>query len=227
MVYACFVYTRKQLFFLFLFFHFSFSYTWKGENYELISGDIALDATVMSEYGESDYGESQLVSLTVRVERDTVGFGSDNRIIATVTNTQLFFIAEDVHLTVPNELHLITNETYHLFLAPDETKKVSWVVHVPELSSQYKYTFPASVFTMRQKPVLLQFAAMRDGSRYTIQEEKTENKKTEKTAAEPTIPLHIVNVTNITVPLLVADGEQFTVSFVLQKEAAFPLNVTV
>ncbi|MBI4440902.1 transglutaminase domain-containing protein [Candidatus Woesearchaeota archaeon] len=194
----------------------SFSYAWKGDGYDLTSGDISIDAHVLNQ-GNPAYP----VLLDANVEHSITGLGSDNHIIIMLNNTLPYFIAEDVTIAAPPEVFFSPNETRHVLLAPRELRTLFWKFHVPSLPPQYKYTFPVMVYTARNQSVSLLVGARAGEEVFSVNEESNVSE------VELVIPPPQMTLSNVTAPKMVVGNGPFSVSFVLEKHVPFPLNVTV
>ncbi|MFT4312232.1 MAG: transglutaminase-like domain-containing protein [Candidatus Woesearchaeota archaeon] len=135
--------------------HMQISESYEGDQtavqfqYRSLDSQVSLDISPL-EFQTRVLNQSDDVSLSliaeIDVARESVGFGSYQRILATITNTQNHYIAAFIDLSTPEAVE--GEKKQFVILEPHQTIKRSFLVTTPmNLDSQYIYTFPVALYT--------------------------------------------------------------------------------
>lgn len=117
-------------------------FTWLGRDVVGVAKPIIIDAQLIDYKGV----QRDKIALDLDVYDHSIGFGSANLIQVHVTNLLDSYISPTVILTPVNTIEYVEDSTQTLFLAPFETKTVSWVVEAPQnLDEHFVYTIPVEV----------------------------------------------------------------------------------
>jgi hypothetical protein len=131
----------------------SIRYEYVGNDILLNPGKISMDVNVLS-FGDN---ARETYDFNIVVSDGSVGFGSYDALIITLTNKMPYYQVADLYLSETEHLRIIEEskeqvlgKTIHrkeVFLKPNEQKKVYWLVQIdPSLSRKYVYTLPVSVY---------------------------------------------------------------------------------
>ncbi len=94
------------------------------------------------------------ISIESAILGKEIDFGSYNIVKATLHNTQDFYAATTLQLSVPTEIEVLGRNTVTKLLRPQETAEVSWAVRVNEkLNTEFRYTFPIIIASERNTTV--------------------------------------------------------------------------
>ncbi|MBN1543945.1 transglutaminase domain-containing protein [Candidatus Woesearchaeota archaeon] len=121
-------------------------YEWLGRDVNVIANPVRVSADLVKQEGVV----ADNILLGVDVLQKSVGIGSYNVIEAAVTNRRNSYVSAYLFLSRIAELEVEGNNYRSVMLAPMETGRFYWLVHVIEsLDSHYTYTFPVTVVDMR------------------------------------------------------------------------------
>lgn len=119
-------------------------FTWRGRNIDLDVGDFDTKVQVL-EFGPEI---EQQIAIEVRFEKDAVGFGSHNLVVARIRNLRDYYQSLDMRLSKTTKLDILDDLKQHILLKPKEAKTIFWRVKVKDdLEKNFIYTFPMSVYT--------------------------------------------------------------------------------
>lgn len=119
----------------------SLDYAWRGDA-ELSANPLEI-AVAVHVVGAARESPIRLALVPVQEE---VGFGSANRLVATVENLQEFTIAVPLTISRTTQLAVSSKPTQFALLPPKAVQQISWLVQVPaDLERGYSYTYPVSV----------------------------------------------------------------------------------
>ncbi len=105
---------------------------------------------------------------TLGVQKSTVGFGSYNLVIADIRNARASYVVEKVTLAKTEGLTFFDPLQKIIFLAPNEEKKLYWLVRVNDtLSKNYVYTFPISAILSKGTELTSSFRVEKNQEEYS------------------------------------------------------------
>ena len=155
-------------------------YKWSGRNIDLITGNLNIDASLVSTIKNPD----KFISLKTTTLQDKVGLGSYNIIKVQVKNLKDSYISTTLSLAkVPGMIN--KNNQRSIWLKPLESKEMYWLVQVsPNLDTNFVYTFPSMVYSLRNTSSSTSFKASEKESLFSkeqlsqyLSEKKKESKK--------------------------------------------------
>lgn len=122
-------------------------YTWLGRGVDVTSGKIKIDSEVISE-NDMDYDD---FSINIDFMKKNIGFNSYNVVEAVVKNNRNYYVSTSLALARTDGTQIITNERQDILLLPNEQKTIYWIIKINDLSRQYIYTFPMSVYSFDEQ----------------------------------------------------------------------------
>lgn len=140
------------------------SYEARGFDVQVHPSSLSTDTRVVSSSGEvssSLFGE-------LSVAHESVGFGSYNRIDATLTNPNNYYVSVDAYLARTTRLEA-DRQSQPVLLAPGQDEVVSWFVKVDgDLQDDFLYRFPVSVFIGSSDVLSTEFVSSRTDRKYSL-----------------------------------------------------------
>jgi len=131
-------------------------YQWLGKDADLDTKKLDIKTELVSKTG--NYRPP--LSLKPEVLRKSVSFGSYNLLEVSVENPNDFYYATELSLATPKEVMLIGHEMKSVLLAPNEKKKIFWILKTDNgLNKKYSYTFPLQLTTTNNITFETSFAA--------------------------------------------------------------------
>ncbi|MFH1401245.1 MAG: transglutaminase domain-containing protein, partial [Nanoarchaeota archaeon] len=138
----------------------SVNYVGNGRDMELRTHPMEFDVVV------KDKGAAvpPLVKVSLALEHDTVSIGSYNLLKATVENPWDFYLTADLMLSNTQDIELVDGDyRTSLLLAPKSKRTLLWIIRVsPDLSRDYRYTFPMELRDIRGATAKASFQADRN-----------------------------------------------------------------
>ncbi len=142
----------------------SISYITKGNNMEIIPGEMDFDVKVINK----GFKLNKLLEFDIDLLSSEINFGSYNLITLSVKNPNGYYVAARVSLANVNEIELLDDNTKPLILAPGEETRIYWALRVsPGLREGYVYTFPISITGSRGEKSETSFIASEFGKTYS------------------------------------------------------------
>lgn len=121
-------------------------FEWKASGIDVEPDKLEITAKLVDKYGKADIP----YSLSVNPYYSDVGFGSYNLIEVEIRNLADYYIAETLQLVKSPEVSVVDDVSKNLVLKPRESKSFFWKVRVVDgLDSDFSYTFPVAVFSVR------------------------------------------------------------------------------
>lgn len=138
-------------------------YEWRGKNVEIKTSKLDIKTDVISTSGEV----SENIGIKVKALYDEIGFGSYNMIEADITNNNDYYYAIEVSISKPGELELSGKKSKSLVLRPKETRTIYWTVKLNNnLDENYIYSFPISVYSLRNTSAQTKFTSTVKSEKY-------------------------------------------------------------
>ncbi len=111
-----------------------------------------------------------------------VGFNSYNLVKGIIKNTADYYVATALNLAVPKEIDVVGRNRRNILLMPKEVRETFWIVKVPNnLNDNFKYTFPALIYSEKNISVKEEFIVQNGEKTYSKREiEKLTIKDEEK-----------------------------------------------
>jgi transglutaminase-like putative cysteine protease len=142
-------------------------YEWTGRSYNTNIKNLQFDGQVNGKGALSP----DMYTLSASVEYDDVGFGSYQLVRAKLKNLKDYYITEQLYLQTPRELRVLGDSKRAVLLMPNEEKEVFWIVQVnKDLSSDYVYTLPTVITTMREVNSSVSFNTKSNSQKYLLPE---------------------------------------------------------
>jgi len=131
-------------------------YEWRGRNIDIITKKLDMNARILAFGPEMN----DFIKITTQVLKDKVGFGSYNLFTAEIQNLEDYYVSSYLSIIKSAEVTVIGEIKKHLFLKPYEKKKVFWILKIDDsLDKHYIYTFPLSVYSIRNSTASTDFQA--------------------------------------------------------------------
>jgi hypothetical protein len=144
-------------------------YLWLGRNIDLETKKLDIKTTLLEKKGLIN----PFISLKLKPIKDATGFGSYNLIETEVKNLKNYYISTELYLSKPDEVKIIGDERIQILLKPEEKKKVYWTVKLSQnLNSNYIYTFPLAVYSLRNVSARASFGSTFDDPVFSLTEIK-------------------------------------------------------
>ncbi len=134
-------------------------YGWKGY-------DLGLNATELSIQTElqSITPDIPLVRINLQALEQYIDIESFNLIIAEVYNPNDFYVAVPVRISDNEGLQLFSEKTQYVYLEPQETKILFWIVKTEKLDRNFVYTIPITVYSGISSSTVNMIAATKSSS---------------------------------------------------------------
>lgn len=142
-------------------------FVWVGKNIKVEAGDLNIDVEVGKEGGKLF---SPLILLEVDVEKEKVGFGSYNLIEVKVRNLNDFYVSTYISISNTTRMEVLDDLKKNVLLKPRESKNIYWTVKVnEELDKNYIYTFPITVYSLRNVSSSDEFSSVYDAKVFSFE----------------------------------------------------------
>ena len=143
----------------------SVKYSWTGLNAELESSGLEIKAEAKSLTGNLE----KLLRIKSNAIKSFTGFNSYNLIETIVENPNGFYVATHIMVSQTEGLE-INEKAKDLLLKPYETKKVYWIIKTTTLDSNFVYTFPIVIYSVRNESSETEFTVSKNEPVYTQEE---------------------------------------------------------
>lgn len=125
------------------------TYQWLAEDVTLRAKDLDLNVNIIKK-GKQVPEE---IRLDLEILAPEVGFGSYNLIKGIVKNTADYYVATTLQLAVPKEVNIEGKNKRTILLGPKEIKETTWIIFLSDVDTDYRYTFPAVIYSERNTSI--------------------------------------------------------------------------